>query len=84
MQATVDVNRKPGTVLLPGLRRAREARGLSIRQLADKAGVAPDTVWRLETGRRSAQSKTRTTLARVLGTTIRDLRTPDEDEEVNA
>ena len=35
----------------PQLRRAREADGISIRELASRAEVAPSTVWRIETGR---------------------------------
>lgn len=66
---------KPGTVYLPGLRRVREERGLSIRELAGEAGISHDSVWRLETLRRAAEPKTRRRLARALGTTIRDLQT---------
>lgn len=33
------------------LRAAREASGLTIRELADRAGVAASTVWRIESGR---------------------------------
>jgi len=33
------------------LRRAREAAGLSVRELAECAGVAASTVWRIESGR---------------------------------
>ncbi len=80
MQATIDASRmKPGTVLLPGLARLREERDLSIRQLAREAGVAPDTVWRLETQQRGAEARTRRSLAKVLDTTVKELRTPDEE-----
>ena len=80
MQATIDANRmKPGTVLLPGLARLREERDLSIRKLAKEAGVAPDTVWQLENLRRGAESRTRRSLAQVLDTTVKELRTPDEE-----
>jgi len=80
VQATIDANRmKPGTVLLPGLARLREERNLSIRKLAKEAGVAHDTVWRLETLQRGAESRTRLRLAKVLGTTVKELRTPDEE-----
>ena len=79
-QAPVSVSRmKAGTVLLPGLERARKERDLSIRDLSKKAHVAPDTVWQLEALRRGAELKTRTKLARALSTTIKDLRTPDEE-----
>lgn len=70
---------KPGTMWLPGLARVREERGLSIRELADEAGVSPDTVWRLETLRRAAEPKTRRKIAEALGTTIRELRRIEED-----
>jgi len=77
---TVDISRiKPGSILLPGLKRLREENELSIRELAKKAEVAPDTIWRLETLQRGAESKTRRKLARALGTTVRDLRTSDEE-----
>ncbi len=33
------------------LRSVRQARGLSIEAVAEKAGYAPGTVWRLEQGR---------------------------------
>ncbi|MEJ7764391.1 MAG: helix-turn-helix transcriptional regulator, partial [Acidimicrobiales bacterium] len=33
------------------LRAAREASGLSIRELAERGGVAASTVWRIESGR---------------------------------
>lgn len=33
------------------VRRIREAAGLSIRELAERAGVAASTVWRIESGR---------------------------------
>ncbi len=84
MQAAPDarmLRMKAGTVWLPGLRRAREKSGLTIRQLAEEAGTSPDTVWRLETLRRAAESKTRRRLARALGTSVRALQTPDKEAE---
>jgi transcriptional regulator with XRE-family HTH domain len=81
-QVPVDVSRiKPGSVLLPGLARLRHERKLSIRELALKADVAADTVWRLETLQRGANPKSRQRLARALGTTIKELRTPKEEDE---
>jgi len=74
---------KPGSYLLPGLARAREESGLSIRELAAKAGISPDTVWRLETLQRGAESRTRRTLARALGVKIGELRAPDEEANAN-
>lgn len=85
MQTASDINRmikmKPGTMLLPGLRRIREERGLSIRELAREARVAHDTVWRLENLQRAAEPKTRRKLAHALGVGIRDLRKTEEAEE---
>lgn len=84
MQATPDrsavLRMKPGTVFLPGLARAREESSLSIRELARVTGTSPDTVWRLETMRRAAESKTRRRLARALGTSVRELQRPDEGD----
>jgi transcriptional regulator with XRE-family HTH domain len=74
---------KPGTVLLPGLERVRNERRLSIRDLAEAAELSPDTVWRLEKQRRAAEPRTRKSLARALGTTIKELRTPDEEANAN-
>ncbi len=85
MQSVPDIDRmikmKPGTMMLPGLRRIREERGLSIRELAREAGVAPDTVWRLENLQRAAEPKTRRNLARALDVGIRDLRKTEEVDE---
>ncbi len=72
---------KPGTVPLLGLRRVRAERGFSLKELAEEAGLAKDTVWRLETLQRAAEAKSRRRLARALGTTILDLRTPDEEPD---
>jgi DNA-binding XRE family transcriptional regulator len=70
---------KPGTYALPGLARVRKERGYSIRKLAERAEVTPDTVWRLETCKRGAEPKTRRKLAYALRTTVRELRTPNEE-----
>ena len=70
---------KPGTYLLPGLARLREERGYSIRELAAKAQMSPDSVWRLEALQRGAEPKSRRKLAAALKTTIKELRTPDEE-----
>ena len=73
--------KKAGTYYLPGLKRVRHDRELSIRELAARARVGSDTVWKVETLRRGAEPKTRRKLARALGTTLRELRTPDEDAD---
>ena len=75
------MSRKPGAYLLPGLRRVRHECQLSIRELAEKAKVSPDTVWRLETLQRGAEPKTRRRLALALETTLKELRRADNDEE---
>ncbi len=78
------MSKKPGSYLLPGLRRARYERELSIRELATKAKLSPDTVWRLETLQRGAEPKTRRRLAAALETTLKELRRADNyEEEVN-
>lgn len=73
------MSKKPGAYLLPGLRRLREEREFSVRGLAREAEISPDSVWRLETLRRGAESKTRRKLAKALKASIKDLRTPDEE-----
>jgi transcriptional regulator with XRE-family HTH domain len=72
--------RKPGTQPLYQLRRVREQRGLSLKELAEKAGLAKDTVWRLDTVQREAEPKTRRKLASALGVGIRDLTRPPDEE----
>lgn len=57
---------------VPGLKRVREREGYSVRELAEKAGVAPDTVHQLEHGR-GAQPKTRRALAMALGVGVREI-----------
>jgi transcriptional regulator with XRE-family HTH domain len=74
-------SKKPGTYLLPGLKRIREEKDLSIRALAKKARVAPDTVWKVERCERGAESRTRRKLALALGVPIRELSIPDEEVE---
>lgn len=73
--------RKRGTFYLPGLARERDRAGLSMRELADEADVVLDTVWRLETLQRGAESRTRRKIARALCTTVQALRTPDEEAD---
>lgn len=53
-------------VRLPGLRRARKEAGLSVRDLAEKSGVARSTISYLEQGDRSAQGRTARALADAL------------------
>jgi transcriptional regulator with XRE-family HTH domain len=49
------------------LREWREARALSLEELARAAGVHHDTVWQVETGRRRPHPRTRRRLAEALG-----------------
>ena len=70
---------KPGTTLLPGLRRVRTERNLSIRELASRANVSPNTVYLLEHLKSGAEPKTRRKLADALDTGVRVLWTQDEE-----
>ena len=47
-QTTEDTSR---SVLLPGLRAARQRSGLTQRELSELAGVGKGTIWELETER---------------------------------
>lgn len=70
---------KPGSYFLPGLKRLRDKRGYSIRELAKKSGLTPDTVWRLERLQRGAEAQTRRKLAKALEVPLKELRIPDEE-----
>lgn len=52
---------------LPALRSARRNKALSQRELAESAGVSPNTVGLLEAGRRGAYPSTLRKLAAALG-----------------
>lgn len=54
------------------LRQWRERRGLSVRALAERAGVSYVTVVRIETGRLSPTVATLEKLAEALGIRVRD------------
>jgi transcriptional regulator with XRE-family HTH domain len=69
-QTISDHNR---SVLLPGLRQARQRSGLTQRELSELADVGKDTVSELEAGRRGAYPRTIRRLAEALGTKIADL-----------
>lgn len=64
--------RGPG-VFLPGLRRHRYERGLTIADLEAKSGVAFSTISRLENGKQGAQMRTVRRLADTLRVEIADL-----------
>jgi HTH-type transcriptional regulator, competence development regulator len=61
------------SVLLPGLRQARQRSGLTQRQLGTLAGVSKGTVLDLEVGRRGAYPRTVRRLAKALETEISTL-----------
>jgi len=50
----------------------RTARGLSIRKLAEEAGVSTETVYSLEHGRRQPSVRTLGKIARALGVEAKD------------
>jgi transcriptional regulator with XRE-family HTH domain len=54
------------------LREWRERRGLSVRGLADRAGVSFPTVWRIEAGKVSPKVAMLEKLAGALGIAVRD------------
>jgi transcriptional regulator with XRE-family HTH domain len=54
------------------LRECRQRRGLSVRALAERAGVSHVTVVRIETGRLSPTVSMLEKLARALGIPVRD------------
>jgi DNA-binding XRE family transcriptional regulator len=61
------------SVLLPGLRQARQRSGLTQRELGTLAGVGKGTVFELEVGRRGAYPRTVRRLAKALETEVADL-----------
>ena len=60
--------------LLQGLRRVRERRGVSVRQLSAKSGVSADSISDFEELRRMASPRTTRRLAEALGVREEDLR----------
>lgn len=61
------------SIPLLNLRTLRQGSGLSQRELGDRAGVSPGTVYRLENGLRGAYPQTMKKLASALGTPPEDL-----------
>jgi transcriptional regulator with XRE-family HTH domain len=62
------------------LREMRRRRVLTMEELADKAGVGRNTIWRLEHGVMGAQPRTIRKLARALGVEAEELvRTEGDD-----
>ena len=62
-----------GRSILKALRRARADAGLTISELAERAGVARDTISKLETGQRRAYPTTIRKLATSLGVEPQEL-----------
>ena len=70
--------------MLPGLKFARLASGLSQEELSERSGVHRDTIQKLETGQRPARPATIKGLAAALGFETEELsRTPQEAEMEN-
>ena len=55
------------------LRTLRSEHVLTLRELADEAGVSKDTIWRLENGHSEAHPSTIRKLAKALGVKPKDL-----------
>lgn len=76
MKTTPNENATSGhnrSVLLPGLRHARQRSGLTQRELGTLAGLGKGTVFELEVGRRGAYPQTVRRLAKALETEISNL-----------
>ncbi|MCI0409673.1 MAG: helix-turn-helix domain-containing protein, partial [Acidobacteria bacterium] len=58
---------------LPMVRRIREARGYSLRGLADKVGMSYVALYRLESGETDPRLGTLRKLAKALNVTVADL-----------
>jgi DNA-binding XRE family transcriptional regulator len=61
------------SVLLPGLRQARQRSGLTQRELSELAGIGKGTIWELETAQRGACPRTVRRLTKALATEVTDL-----------
>ncbi len=61
------------------LRRIRQERALSLRELGEKSGVSFDSIHKLETGRRSAHPRTIRKLAQALGVEPKGLMKGEDD-----
>ena len=55
------------------LKRLREDRALSLRELSEASGVSHTTIWEHERGKEGAHPRTVRLLAEALGVTPRDL-----------
>lgn len=61
------------------LRRLRQDRALSLRELGEMTGVAFDTINKLELGKREAQPRTIRKLAEALGIEPKELMKGEDD-----
>lgn len=66
----------------PKLRQLRELKNMSQQQLADASGLHAETIYNIEAGKVLPQNPTITALAYGLGVTIRELKEPVSDNEV--
>ena len=73
MTATGEKKTRGGGIMLPGLKRARERAGLSLRELSDASGMDYSMISKLENLRRGAQGRNVRRLAEALGVTPADL-----------
>jgi transcriptional regulator with XRE-family HTH domain len=55
------------------LKTLRQQRVLTLRELEERSGVAYNTIWHLENGKRGAQPRTLRKLARALGVEAEEL-----------
>jgi transcriptional regulator with XRE-family HTH domain len=60
-------------IMLPGLKRARERKGYSLGDLAERSGVDASMISKLENQARGAQGRTVRKLAGALGVDTEDL-----------
>ncbi len=70
---TTDRNRTVTRRFGSRLRRLRQSQGLTQERLAERAGVSPDSVRRIETGRTNPSLVFLSDLARGLGVTVAEL-----------
>jgi transcriptional regulator with XRE-family HTH domain/mannose-6-phosphate isomerase-like protein (cupin superfamily) len=72
------VRQEPGLATMGGrLRRARTARGISLRSMARRVGVSPSLISQVETGRAKPSVNTLYALASELGISLDELLFPD-------
>jgi len=76
MDPVVPPLRPPAAHVLSRLRDMRVAAGLTQQELAERAGVARETLARLECGARAARRQTAVSLARALGLALVELTEP--------